>query len=413
LATGAILTDRLIGVVGYPARDGRNDSNAMSKVFGDIYNVKRFSPGKITDASTKDWFFDHDCSTLGGNSGSAVIELETGHAVGLHFSGGYRHSNYAVRADALEKLLTKLGRRTKTRRAPARLLPAGIQEKQQPISAYAQKEGYDHSFLGSTFKLPLPKVKDHDAVLVLDSGETELRYTHFSVVMHVARRLPILTAVNVHGGERRFVSRKGTTWYFDPRLPREAQVGSEFYGPTDFDRGHMVRREDPIWGERDKIARLANEDTFHYTNACPQHPDLNQKSWLELENFILDTTDVRDLLVSVFTGPVLSKEDPEIAGVQVPVQFWKVVAVIDDNTDALAVTGYMQSQEALVSTMEYRFGAMKTYQVPLRRIERLTGLDFGRKMRAADALEGRETNESLGAGEGSIEIRTPADIRLP
>ena len=38
----------------------------------------------------------HDSSTLGGNSGSAIIDVETGHVIGLHFAGEYLKANYAV-----------------------------------------------------------------------------------------------------------------------------------------------------------------------------------------------------------------------------------------------------------------------------------------------------------------------------
>jgi endonuclease G len=38
----------------------------------------------------------HDCTTLGGNSGSAVIDVATGLVVGLHFGGEYVVANYAV-----------------------------------------------------------------------------------------------------------------------------------------------------------------------------------------------------------------------------------------------------------------------------------------------------------------------------
>jgi DNA/RNA endonuclease G (NUC1) len=59
-------------------------------------------------------------------------------------------------------------------------------------------------------------------------------------------------------------------WKIDPRIPKAAQVdGPEFYVPTVFDRGHMVRRLDPVWGTEGP-ARLANADTHHYTNSCPQ-----------------------------------------------------------------------------------------------------------------------------------------------
>ena len=38
----------------------------------------------------------HDSSTLGGNSGSAVIDVATGTVIGLHFAGEYLKANYAV-----------------------------------------------------------------------------------------------------------------------------------------------------------------------------------------------------------------------------------------------------------------------------------------------------------------------------
>ncbi|WP_315816255.1 hypothetical protein [Paraflavitalea speifideaquila] len=56
--------------------------------------VKRLAPGKITNVTPTRIF--HNCSTLGGCSGSAVIDLNTGNAVGLHFAGRFLQSNYAV-----------------------------------------------------------------------------------------------------------------------------------------------------------------------------------------------------------------------------------------------------------------------------------------------------------------------------
>jgi V8-like Glu-specific endopeptidase len=38
----------------------------------------------------------HDASTLGGNSGSCVVDLDTGQVLGLHFGGQYMHYNVAV-----------------------------------------------------------------------------------------------------------------------------------------------------------------------------------------------------------------------------------------------------------------------------------------------------------------------------
>jgi hypothetical protein len=88
---------RDVYVVGYPAWDGfRNDPEPMRKIFSNIFDVKRLQPGKITALEAETKGFMHDCSTLGGNSGSCVIDLETNQVVGLHYGGKYREGNHAV-----------------------------------------------------------------------------------------------------------------------------------------------------------------------------------------------------------------------------------------------------------------------------------------------------------------------------
>lgn len=84
-------------VVGYPASDSRrNDPEVMERVFSSIYNVKRLQPGEIRSVRTDAALLTHDCSTLGGNSGSCVIDLGTHKVLGLHFKGRYLESNLAI-----------------------------------------------------------------------------------------------------------------------------------------------------------------------------------------------------------------------------------------------------------------------------------------------------------------------------
>jgi len=99
--------DMVVGAVGYPAWDGdRNDAAVMATIFDGIYDVKRFHPGEVMDVK-QDWFH-HDCSTLGGNSGSVVLDFETGKALGLHYAGLYEDRNFAVKASTLAELLHEL-----------------------------------------------------------------------------------------------------------------------------------------------------------------------------------------------------------------------------------------------------------------------------------------------------------------
>jgi hypothetical protein len=91
-------------VIGYPASDSRrNDPDEMRRIFDNIYNVKRLQPGEVKRVARRE--FEHDCSTLGGNSGSCVIDLESHEVLGLHFSGRYLEANKAV---ALWKLADDL-----------------------------------------------------------------------------------------------------------------------------------------------------------------------------------------------------------------------------------------------------------------------------------------------------------------
>ncbi|MBY3093326.1 hypothetical protein HFO72_21375 [Rhizobium laguerreae] len=114
--------DMAIGAIGYPARDPSiDDQELVKRVFGDVYEKKRFAPGRIR--SVDENLLRHDCSTLGGNSGSVLIDFETGKAVGLHYGGFFDNSaNVAVPASKLRTLLAEaktLAARPKQEAAPA------------------------------------------------------------------------------------------------------------------------------------------------------------------------------------------------------------------------------------------------------------------------------------------------------
>lgn len=238
------------------------------------------------------------------------------------------------------------------------------------------RTGYNPNFLGKDFKVDLPKLNEkmEKDVSRMKDGNYVLDYVHFSIVMCKSRGLAYFTAVNIDGENLVKIKRSDDDWCFDTRINIENQYGNEVYNKNDLDRGHLVRRNDPNWGEH---AYQANEDTFHFTNSAPQHKDLNQKIWLGLEDYILKNADKMNIKVSVFTGPVF-KEDDMIyrKKFKIPADFWKVVTVVKDD-GTLSATAYIQTQENMIDDLEFAYGAYETYQVPVRKIEELTGLDFG------------------------------------
>lgn len=101
---------RDITVIGYPGFDPRNDADVQNTVFRKVFNVKRLQPGKLGQRRevVDNWrkrvsAITHDSSTLGGNSGSAVIDVKSGKVVALHFGGRYLDANFAVPAFELAR----------------------------------------------------------------------------------------------------------------------------------------------------------------------------------------------------------------------------------------------------------------------------------------------------------------------
>ncbi len=380
--------DTPIGVVGYPAYDSRNDHAAIVRYFGDIFNVKRFAFGEADPSPGFPDEFTHDATTLGGNSGSCVFNLESGKAVGLHFAGDFSVANYAVSGKAILDALAGLSSTVVVSSSNTEIVSDG----RKPVSFYRDRDGFNREFLGrgkKRIELPGPGERwEKDLADVKDADSrkitTELKYRHFSVVMSVSRKLPLITAVNIDGLKSKRLGRVDK-WYVDGRLHDTFQIGNEAYARNPLDRGHMVRREDPVWGSMED-ANQANIDTFHYTNCAPQHAGLNQKEWLALENYVLGNARTHKLKVSVLTGPILRQNDPvyershpESISVQLPEDFWKVVVIVDGKTKRLSATGYVLTQGNMIRrlTEVFVYGGFRTYQVPISVIGDETGLDFG------------------------------------
>lgn len=485
LSDKSIGIDSNVAVIGYPAKDSRMpELDLMERIFGRVYNFKRLAPGQITNVQADRLF--HDCSTLGGCSGGAVIDLSNGRVAGLHFAGRFMEANFAVPATILAQTLAKIkgkgggGGSSTPARTPAApetnsriMAPSANQSpanqsinmqgnqisftipvnvtvtlgqpvmgEQQPAQPHVQiapqrtqddidndelitegraedladREGYDEAFLGEGLEVPLPEVvserRKKDLLLYDNNGQQDhvLRYEHFSVAMSKARRMCIYSAVNIDGTfPKEKIAR--TPWRLDPRIPKQAQIIKECYGaPPKFSRGHMTRREDPVWGTETQRMR-GNSDSMTVTNTTPQMQSFNAPVWLALEDYALGNAREDKMRISVITGPVLRSNDPVRFGIKVPVQFWKIIVFIHDETGELTATGYRMSQQEHLPEEEFVFGEFDTAQLPIRKIERLTGLSFGKLANhdplndANESFEGPDTPDRPLASLGEIRFR--------
>lgn len=395
----------LVALIGYPAYDSRNDAAAQSRYFRDLYDVKRVAPGRIKQALGGDSLLSHDCTSLGGNSGSPLVALADRKVVGLHFAGLYGKRNSAVGVGTLKKLLS--GERLL---AVVPEMPVERADGVHPAAYFAHREGFATRDFLDGVATPWPKLSGEAADGLSQPSDAptepgEIRYTHFGVKYSGRLKMPVMTAVNIDGKDAVRIKRSGDQWFADERVPLDVQLVAKNFKDLEIDRGHMVRREDPNWGPD---AERANFDTFHYVNAAAQHSRLNQgkQLWQGLENYILDSARTAGFRICVFTGPVLADDMESIDGALVPREFWKLVAAVNQDTGGLHATAYLLSQGDLIrALLEKRsrseanegmnLGAYRTFQIAIADLADATGHDFSAYV-AADPL--RRMTEGLADG---------------
>lgn len=119
---------RELYVVGFPVRPqaffgtgappaGKETAEVMESVFGWKFGVKKLAPGRVTAATgqlpgdVKSWVFSHNGSTLGGNSGSCLVDLgiDGARVIGIHFGGEARVQNWAHSFAAVRGRVGALG----------------------------------------------------------------------------------------------------------------------------------------------------------------------------------------------------------------------------------------------------------------------------------------------------------------
>lgn len=160
----------------------------------------------------------------------------------------------------------------------------------------------------------------------------------------------------------------------DPDIPSGALPNSSDYANSGYDKGHMAPAADF------KSSQQAMNSTFRFANSVPQTPQSNRGIWKQLE----DTT--RELAVRrgelhVITGPVFSdaKRSKLNGRISIPNATFKIL--IDSKGSAM--TGFVIPNNAVVGKN------FRIYQVKVREIEKLTGLNFNPNLpkALADKLE--------------------------
>jgi endonuclease G len=275
--------------------------------------------------------------------------------------------------------------------------------------------------------------------------------------MNGKRRLAFFTACNIDGIQAKSVDRdtkivrplrpdspglerldqidaEAESWSGDCRIEAVEYAGEQFYerqkvpgfpNPNAkgriarmFQKGHLIRRLDPCWGN-DDMALAAEEDTFHWTNCAPQVGFFNQGTadpgiigtgrgalWRAVENYVLRNAVAMKQRITSFSGPIFDPDDRPYRGLKVPSRFFKVtVWAEDDELRSLAMiadqgkviqvwpealfTGAAESlSEAEAFMDEGELDKVQDFLSTIQDVEALTKLDFGAAVRNADVRAG-------------------------
>ena len=100
----------------------------------------------------------------------------------------------------------------------------------------------------------------------------------------------------------------------------------------------------------DIVKDLLLQDTFHFTNCAPQMAGF-KKTWLDMENYLLENTRRPRARDTIFSGPVFSETDQIYRNVPTPSGYWTVVAFLrEDAKPQLPPTLLASSENTAVLT---------------------------------------------------------------
>ena len=245
-----------------PPWDTRRDSQPHPRRSADAPDLRdvatrRGAPGQVTGVDAK--VVQHDCSTLGATDRCSTCDGE----------GGRPPFRRPVHGDHLRCLpVSWPSGSTQLHRArhPGMVSPHGrparwrIRRHSLPMAGrtrpgrgvvedYGGSGRYDPAFSGSACHCRVLKThKTGHPGMFPWKGTTahELAYEHFSVVMSTSRRMCFFSASTRRQAaetvQAPVVAARSEDW-------KAQQICDECYGnEPKFARGHMTRREDPIWG---------------------------------------------------------------------------------------------------------------------------------------------------------------------
>ena len=193
--------------------------------------------------------------------------------------------------------------------------------------------------------------------------EQLIEHTGYTVSYNADWRIPNWVGYELLRSELEGGVKRSDNFMPDPQVKGKSAESSD-YRRSGFDRGHMAPAGDMTWNKQ------AMQESFYFSNICPQNPNLNGGAWRLLEEQIRLWAQ-KDSAVVVVCGPIVnpSRKMKKIGknGVVVPSSFFKVVLV--PYSDRPKGIGFIFKNSDTSKPI-------REFAVSIDSVESVTGLDF-------------------------------------
>lgn len=237
-------------------------------------------------------------------------------------------------------------------------------QPQYGITRHDSSEHNNSSLINDeSLRLELPAINKGDTVKSYKVNVNGLDKVTYTVCYDAVHKQPFWVAYELTDTELiGIATRKGKSFRVDNSVPWPQADNNDYRG-SGWSRGHLAPAADFKWSDE------AMDNTFYFTNCCPQIAYFNQTSWEKLENRVRGWARQFETIYIV-TGPIIGDQiNGSIGYNQIPIPDAFFKAVLTKKHDSYQAIGFIMENSN--SRQPYTKCC-----VTIDQLESITGLDL-------------------------------------